>query len=287
MLGLGLGLGGSSSSSSGPEMYYFFYGTLQHPDRLREVLGLPADAPLPESRPARVRRYRTSLWGQYPALVRSDQFNLVLQNQLPDPDDPTLAGQTDPIAVVGPTGNGNSTGASSASDQWQVSHDFDVVPGHVVRLNPELYEQKIQDYETANYRPQFVEVEILSSRPPTAVRPPLPRRKRPSIVRFEVPDLADNDSNPDDDEDGDVDEDEDEDAVNQSDQDQPDEQPPGGNRLVPSQSADSDAAGEWESDYAKTFVWVGDLSLLRPGRWSLVHWVEQHARTPRGGLRFV
>ncbi|CAJ2501524.1 Uu.00g043770.m01.CDS01 [Anthostomella pinea] len=45
---------------------YFFYGTLQDPSLLADILDLPV---APVLRPARVIGYHLELWGQYPALV--------------------------------------------------------------------------------------------------------------------------------------------------------------------------------------------------------------------------
>lgn len=49
-----------------PAGFYFFYGTLQDPELLREILGL-YDAP--SLRPAQIVGYKVRLWGQYPAIV--------------------------------------------------------------------------------------------------------------------------------------------------------------------------------------------------------------------------
>jgi hypothetical protein len=51
---------------SPPAGVYFFYGTLQDPSILSEILGLPQ---LPILRPARLIGYSLKMWGQYPALV--------------------------------------------------------------------------------------------------------------------------------------------------------------------------------------------------------------------------
>ncbi|KJX98216.1 poly(A) polymerase pla1 like protein [Zymoseptoria brevis] len=51
---------------SPPAGKYFFYGTLQDPGILSEVLGLDS---VPVLRPARIVGYELKLWGQYPALV--------------------------------------------------------------------------------------------------------------------------------------------------------------------------------------------------------------------------
>ena len=49
------------------DQYCFFYGTLQDPDTLRQVLGWPRSPPI--LRRARVFGYEIQLWGPYPALV--------------------------------------------------------------------------------------------------------------------------------------------------------------------------------------------------------------------------
>jgi gamma-glutamylcyclotransferase (GGCT)/AIG2-like uncharacterized protein YtfP len=45
---------------------YFFYGTLQHPELLQEVISLPSR---PTLKPAYIIGYELKLWGQYPALI--------------------------------------------------------------------------------------------------------------------------------------------------------------------------------------------------------------------------
>lgn len=49
-----------------PAGTYFFYGTLQDPSMLKEILDLPST---PVLRPAHMVGYALKLWGQYPALV--------------------------------------------------------------------------------------------------------------------------------------------------------------------------------------------------------------------------
>nr|POF15357.1 hypothetical protein CFP56_42246 [Quercus suber] len=53
-----------------PPGLYFFYGSLQDPDILREILQ-QHDRPL--LRPAWIMGYRLRLWGQYPALIDASQ----------------------------------------------------------------------------------------------------------------------------------------------------------------------------------------------------------------------
>ncbi|KAJ5748398.1 uncharacterized protein N7511_010094 [Penicillium nucicola] len=49
-----------------PTGQYFFYGTLQHPTLLKNILDLSEN---PVLRPAYLDGYKTKLWGSYPALL--------------------------------------------------------------------------------------------------------------------------------------------------------------------------------------------------------------------------
>ncbi len=54
--------------------YYFFYGTLSDPNKLKEILKLPE---LPELRNAQLVGYSLAWWGQYRALVDGPPGNIV------------------------------------------------------------------------------------------------------------------------------------------------------------------------------------------------------------------
>lgn len=56
------------SPANPPSGTYFFYGTLQDPSMLAEILDLEIK---PALKPAYVTGYDLKLWGQYPALVES------------------------------------------------------------------------------------------------------------------------------------------------------------------------------------------------------------------------
>jgi hypothetical protein len=61
---------------------YFFYGSLQDPDVLSDVLGLKSP---PALRPARIVGYKVRLWGQYPALSSEPDGHLQgLAFEVPD-----------------------------------------------------------------------------------------------------------------------------------------------------------------------------------------------------------
>jgi gamma-glutamylcyclotransferase (GGCT)/AIG2-like uncharacterized protein YtfP len=47
----------------------FFYGTLCLPHILKHILHLPS---IPIMKPARIRGYRTKMWGPYPALLKAE-----------------------------------------------------------------------------------------------------------------------------------------------------------------------------------------------------------------------
>ncbi|EER24810.1 hypothetical protein CPC735_001550 [Coccidioides posadasii C735 delta SOWgp] len=57
-----------------PTGLYFFYGTLQDPCMLTEILGLDAKLNL---RPGYITGYSAKLWGQYPALIDGPPGNII------------------------------------------------------------------------------------------------------------------------------------------------------------------------------------------------------------------
>lgn len=57
-------------------VYYFFYGTLKDPAMLEWILDLPEEEE-PELRPAQIIGYALGKWGDYPALVDSEQEQVV------------------------------------------------------------------------------------------------------------------------------------------------------------------------------------------------------------------
>ena len=57
-------------------VYYFFYGTLKDPAMLKWILDLPEEEE-PELRPAQIIGYALGKWGDYPALVDSEQEQVV------------------------------------------------------------------------------------------------------------------------------------------------------------------------------------------------------------------
>lgn len=65
--------------------HYFFYGSLMDPKLLRRVLQLDER---PELTPARVVGYKIKMWGPYPALLGSDEADIV-HGMLYDVEDST------------------------------------------------------------------------------------------------------------------------------------------------------------------------------------------------------
>lgn len=57
-------------------MWYFFYGTLQEPDRLAHHLDLPETQP-PVLIPAQISRGKTKNWGLYKALINGAETGVV------------------------------------------------------------------------------------------------------------------------------------------------------------------------------------------------------------------
>ena len=64
----------SEISGPAPTGHYFFYGSLQDPGLLADILGLES---CPQLRPAYLKGFKCSLWGFYPALLNGNQDDVV------------------------------------------------------------------------------------------------------------------------------------------------------------------------------------------------------------------
>ncbi|KAF1812164.1 hypothetical protein P152DRAFT_458571 [Eremomyces bilateralis CBS 781.70] len=99
---------------------YFFYGSLQDPAQIRGVLDLP-EAHGIILRPARISGYNIKLWGPYPALIRDE-----------------------------PSRNEDTTDEQSKA----------YVDGSVFEVRSDKHEAQFQYYETRNYTPHWVQIEV-------------------------------------------------------------------------------------------------------------------------------